>query len=100
MSPNTVALEPPRTDRNGASAPSLPVGPFRLRPGVLAARALDAMALYDPRSERYLTLNPVATRIWEGLQAGEAPAGIVNRIAVEYEVPEVQVSADVVAQLE
>jgi transglutaminase superfamily protein/coenzyme PQQ synthesis protein D (PqqD) len=100
MSPDTATLEAPRSGANGAGAPSLPAGPFRPRPGVLAARALDAMALYDPRMERYLTLNPVATRIWEGLQAGEAPAGIVNRIATEYEVLEVQVRADVAAQLE
>jgi transglutaminase superfamily protein/coenzyme PQQ synthesis protein D (PqqD) len=100
MSPDMATVKAPHGSTNGAGAPSLPVGPFRPRPGVLAARALDAMALYDPRMERYLTLNPVATRIWEGLQAGEVPSGIVNHIAAEYEVPDSQVSADVVAQLE
>jgi hypothetical protein len=66
---------------------------------VLAAYALDAMALYDPHAERYLTLNPVATRVWEGLVAGESPAVIAERIAAAYAVPEAQVRADVAAQL-
>jgi hypothetical protein len=58
------------------------------------------MALYDPRAERYLTLNPVATAIWEGLQRGELPTLIVERIAETYGVPATEVRADVAAQLE
>ncbi len=103
MPPEMVAITgvPPRRSgsANGTVHVALPAGLFRPRPGVLGARALDAMALYDPRTERYLTLNPVAMRVWEGLTVGQAPAAIVNRIAVEYEVPEVQVRVDVAAQL-
>jgi hypothetical protein len=83
----------------GMHESSLPAGPLRPRPGVLAAYALDAMALYDPRSERYLTLNPVATQIWEALAAGQLPAVIAERIAAEYTVPAAQVRADMAAQL-
>ncbi|MGH7720840.1 MAG: lasso peptide biosynthesis B2 protein, partial [Gemmatimonadaceae bacterium] len=83
----------------GVGAPALPAGPLRPRPGVLAARALDAMALYDSRREQYITLNPVATRIWDGLDAGQLPVAIVDWLSAEYEMPIAQVAADVAVQL-
>jgi hypothetical protein len=94
-----LVLDAERVIERGMDEFCLPAGPIRPRPGVLAAYALDAMALYDPRAERYLTLNPVATRVWEGLVAGELPAVIAKRIAAAYGVPEAQVQADVAAQL-
>jgi hypothetical protein len=99
MSPDTATLNASRPGVNGASGPPLPPGPFRPRPGVLAARALDAMALYDPREERYLTLNPVATRIWELLSDGNLPVAIVESLSSEYDVPRDQVATDVTAQI-
>jgi len=99
MSPDTGTLEAPRMGTNGAGAPPLPAGPFRPRPGVLAARALDAMALYDPRMERYLTLNPVATRIWELLSDGKLPVAILESLRSEYDVPRAQIATDVTAQI-
>jgi hypothetical protein len=88
-------LAPPREPRS-----SVPDGPLRPRPGVLAARELDAIALYDPGQERYVTLNPVATRVWELLNEGNVPRVIAECLSREYTVPAEQVIPDVAAQLE
>lgn len=74
-------------------------GPFRPRTGVLTARALDAAALYDPRHERYLTLNPVATRIWEMLEGGMAAPAIAARLSAEFDAPAAQMERDVTGQI-
>jgi len=99
MSPSASDLHAPHPSTGCSSALPLPSGPFRPKAGLLTARAFDAMALYDQRLERYLTLNPVATRIWELLSDGHPPAGIADRLCVEYAVPREQVTADVAAQI-
>jgi hypothetical protein len=99
MSPSTAAVRSPHPTTSSSTPLHLPTGPFRPRVGVLTARALDAMALYDPWRERYLTLDPVATRIWELLSDGQSPAGIVEHLCVEYTVPREQAIADVAAQI-
>lgn len=84
---------------NGGADPSLHTGPFRPRAGVLTARALDAAALYDPRRERYVTLNPVATRIWEMLEGGLPAPTIAARLSAEFDAPPEQIERDVTGQL-
>lgn len=85
--------------RSGSNALELPDGRFRPRAGVLTARALDAMAMYDPGTERYYTLNSVGTRIWELLDEEQPPARIVDRLCDEYTAPREQVIADVATQI-
>jgi hypothetical protein len=99
VSPDTATLKAARGGTNGAGAPVLPTGPFRPRAGVLAARELDEMALYDPGRERYLTINAVATRIWELLSDRKLPAQIVEVLCAEYGAPPERVTADVSAQI-
>jgi Transglutaminase-like superfamily/Coenzyme PQQ synthesis protein D (PqqD) len=102
MSPDIATLDQQANNWPDASrepTSTLPSGPLRPRPGVLAARELDAMALYDPRREQYVTLNPVATRVWESLTEGLLPGQIVDRLCREYAVPLEQVLPDVARQL-
>lgn len=88
----------PPTDspyENGA----LPVGSYRPRGGIIATRAEGAMVLLDRARGRYLTLNHVASDIWEQLAAGATVIEIVDQVCAEYSAPREQVEADVRMQV-
>ena len=51
--------------------------------------------LLDTKRERYMGLDDVGAAVWAGLQAGEAPDAIVERLVYEYDAPAETVRSDV-----
>ena len=77
-------------------------GRFEIAGHVRSAGGLEGAVLLDLRSGRYIALNPVAGRIWEGLERGETRAAILARLEAEIEAPPGRLRQDVetfVAQL-
>lgn len=49
----------------------------------------------DLDAQRYLSLNPLGTRVWQGLDAGRSPAQIADELAREHDEPFDRVRRDV-----
>ena len=60
---------------------------FEIAGHVRSAGGLDGAVLLDLRSGRYIALNPVGGRIWEGIERGETRAAILSRLESEIEAP-------------
>jgi hypothetical protein len=63
---------------------------------VVSARAGEATVLMDVKQGTYHTLNEVGGRIWELVRAGVGVVTIIERLLDEYDVPRLQLEADVV----
>jgi hypothetical protein len=71
-----------------------------VRSSAVIARGLrDQTLLMDMESERYLTLDPVASQIWGMLDGTTSIANITAVIVDEYDAPASTVRADVDALL-
>lgn len=60
---------------------------FEIAGHVRSAGGLEGAVLLDLRSGKYIALNPVAGRIWEGVERGETRAAILSRLETEIEAP-------------
>ncbi|HEX3130854.1 MAG TPA: lasso peptide biosynthesis B2 protein, partial [Thermoanaerobaculia bacterium] len=74
-------------------------GRFEIAGHVRSAGGLEGAVLLDLRSGKYIALNPVAGRIWEGVERGETRAAIVSRLEGEIEAPPGRLRQDVDAFL-
>ena len=71
-----------------------------VRSSAVIARGLrDQTLLMDMESERYLTLDAVASQIWSMLDGTQSVAAITATIVDEYDAPAPTVRADVDALL-
>ena len=71
-----------------------------VRSSAVIARGLrDQTLLMDMDSERYLTLDPIASQIWSMLDGSQSVAHITAAIVDEYDAPATTVRADVDALL-
>jgi hypothetical protein len=67
-----------------------------VRSGAVIARGLrDQTLLMDMDSERYLSLDPIASQIWGMLDGSTSLAHITATIVEEYDAPAETVRADV-----
>jgi hypothetical protein len=58
---------------------------YQITEGVLARSVGDAMVLFQPETERLLTLNGTGSRIWDRLSYGDSAAQIVDLLVEEYD---------------
>lgn len=65
----------------------------------LTSRVGDETVILQVRTGAYFGLDPVATRIWNLIEEGVAPAAICDRLALEYDVGRDVIEADVRALL-
>ena len=71
-----------------------------VRSSAVVARGLrDQTLLMDMESERYLTLDAIASQIWSMLDGTQSVAHIAAAIVDEYDAPAVTVRADIDALL-
>lgn len=70
-------------------------GRFEIAGHVRSAGGLEGAVLLDLRSGKYIALNPIAGRIWEGVERGETRAAIVARLEEEIEAPPGRLRQDV-----
>ena len=70
-------------------------GRFEIAGHVRSAGGLEGAVLLDLRSGKYIALNPVAGRIWEGIESGETRAAILSRLEAEIEAPPGRLRRDV-----
>lgn len=70
-------------------------GRFEIAGHVRSAGGLEGAVLLDLRSGKYIALNPIAGRIWEGVERGETRAAIVSRLEREIEAPPGRLRQDV-----
>jgi hypothetical protein len=61
---------------------------YQITDGVLARTVGDAVVLFHPETERLLTLNGPATRIWELLTEEANTAQLLARLSGEFDGPE------------
>jgi hypothetical protein len=72
-----------------------------VRSDAVVSRSLrDETLLMDMRSEQYLSLDPVASRVWSLLDGTRSLAEVVGVMADEYDAPAAQIRGDVDALLE
>jgi len=67
---------------------------YRLKPNLLIQAVAEETVILDPDSGEYFTLDPVATRMVEGLRQQLPVARIAQELAAEYEVEAGQVEKD------
>jgi hypothetical protein len=70
-------------------------GRFEIAGHVRSAGGLEGAVLLDLRSGKYIALNPVAGRIWEGIERGETRAAILSGLEAEIEAPPGRLRQDV-----
>jgi hypothetical protein len=70
-------------------------GRFEIAGHVRSAGGLEGAVLLDLRSGKYIALNPVAGRIWAGIEHGETRADILFRLEAEIEAPPGRLRQDV-----
>lgn len=70
-------------------------GRFEIAGHVRSAGGLEGAVLLDLRSGKYIALNPIAGRIWEGIERGESREAIVSRLGTEIEAPAGRLRQDV-----
>ena len=71
-----------------------------VRSSAVVARGLrDQTLLMDMESERYLTLDEVASQIWAMLDGTRSVSDIASTIVEEYDAPAAKVRADIEALL-
>lgn len=68
-----------------------------LSQNVLFQALQDEAVLLDLKSEQYIGLDPVATRIWQLLTEHGNTATVITRLLEEYEVDAARLEADVAA---
>jgi len=52
----------------------------------ISGRLHDELVMMEMEQGKYFSLNPVATRIWDLLEAPESIEGLCSRLSAEYEV--------------
>ena len=73
---------------------------WRRRKGVDFTVMDGEAVLVEPKSGRYLSMDPVATRIWEILEETGDPEAVIERMLEDFEVEEARLRGDVHALLE
>lgn len=68
---------------------------FEIAGHVRSVGGLEGAVLLDLRSGKYIALNPVGGRIWEGIERGETRAAILSRLEAEIEAPPGRLRQDV-----
>jgi hypothetical protein len=68
---------------------------FEIAGHVRSVGGLEGAVLLDLRSGKYIALNPVGGRIWEGIERGETHAAILSRLEAEIEAPPGRLRQDV-----
>jgi transglutaminase superfamily protein/coenzyme PQQ synthesis protein D (PqqD) len=68
---------------------------FYCPPHVVCARRGEVVALLDQRTGKYVTLDGVASRIWDCASTGLSSEDIIQQLASEYEVARERLEADV-----
>jgi hypothetical protein len=58
---------------------------------------VDELLLFDQRSGRHLSLNPVASVVWRALAAGQDLRSVIDDLAASHQATPAQVQADVIA---
>lgn len=58
---------------------------------------IPELLLFDGRTERYVSLNPVASQIWRRLTSGQSVDAIVDALAASHDAPRERVREDVLA---
>jgi hypothetical protein len=70
-------------------------GRFEIAGHVRSAGGLEGAVLLDLRSGKYIALNPIAGKIWDGIERGETRDAIVSRLEMEIEAPPGRLRQDV-----
>ncbi len=70
-------------------------GRFEIAGHVRSAGGLEGAVLLDLRSGKYIALNPIAGRIWDGIERGETREAIVSRLETEIDAPPGRLRLDV-----
>lgn len=68
-------------------------------PETISGALHDQLVMMDIHQGKYFALNPVATRIWELLEAPQTLSSVCDALLHEYEVSPAQCRHDVVEHL-
>ena len=71
-----------------------------IAPGVLAQTVQDEGVLLHLETESYFGLNPMATLVWQGLEAGATLRAIHDRILADFAVEAEQLEHDIIDLIE
>jgi hypothetical protein len=69
--------------------------PAGLNPDILWRVVGDEALLLDTISGNYFSLDPIATRIWNGLVKGESAESIASEIAESYSIDTARARSDI-----
>jgi len=69
-------------------------------PNIIAQEIGNEKVILDLKSDRYFGLDPTATRIWELLQQGENPQGILHIMTTEYDAAPEILESDLAGHLQ
>ena len=65
-----------------------------LSPEAIAQEVSGETVILDLRSEQYFSLDPVGSRVWQCLKAGESMDTVHSQLVSEYDVDPDQLTAD------
>ena len=65
----------------------------------ISGRLHDELVMMDPEQGKYFSLNQVATRIWDLLEAPESIEGLCAKLSAEYEVDSWQCQEEVASYI-
>ena len=67
---------------------------YEIEEAVLARSVGDTLVLFNPNTERLLTLNGCGSRIWQLLSEGASDPEIIERLIAEFDAPSSQIEQE------